>query len=149
MSENAAERTNDPRPPDVAETGSVRGKRKRGSGVVISDRGNKTITVASTHLVKHPRYGKYLRRTTKYMAHDEENAARTGDQVEIMETRPLSRRKRWRLIRIVEQANRPAEASSGAEASAKARAQAGQPAQNSEGAQTDGDLPSSEAKGSP
>ena len=83
-----------------------RGHRKRTVGVVTSDRRNKTITVAVTQLVKHPRYGKYLRRSTKFAAHDEQNEAREGDQVEIMETRPLSKQKRWRLLRVLERAKR-------------------------------------------
>ena len=86
--------------------GQSRGHRKRAVGVVTSDRRNKTITVSVSRLVKHPRYGKYLRRSTKFAAHDEQNQARKGDQVEIMETRPLSKQKRWRLLRVLERAKR-------------------------------------------
>ncbi|MFQ5965444.1 MAG: 30S ribosomal protein S17 [Candidatus Scalinduaceae bacterium] len=71
-------------------------------GIVASDKMSKTITVKSKKLVKHPRYKKYIKRVTTYKAHDEENKADIGDKVEIAETRPLSKTKRWRLIRIVE-----------------------------------------------
>jgi small subunit ribosomal protein S17 len=64
----------------------------------------KTITVTVERLVKHPRYGKYIRRNSTFMAHDPHNDAREGDVVEIEETRPLSRRKRWRLIRVIRRA---------------------------------------------
>jgi len=70
-------------------------------GVVTSDRMPKTITVKVERLVKHPQYGKYVRRWTTYKAHDEQNAAKKGDKVEIMATRPLSKTKRWRLVRIM------------------------------------------------
>ena len=88
----------------VTDEGQARGHRKRVVGVVTSDRRDKTITVSVNRLVKHPRYGKYLRRSTKFAAHDEQNQAREGDQVEIMETRPLSKQKRWRLLRVLERA---------------------------------------------
>lgn len=81
-----------------------RGRRKRVVGVVTSDRMNKTIVVKAERLVKHPRYGKYIRRATVYKAHDEERKARVGQKVEIMETRPLSKTKRWCLIRILGEA---------------------------------------------
>jgi small subunit ribosomal protein S17 len=91
-----------------------RGHRKTAVGVVTSDRCAKTITVECTRLVKHPLYGKYLRRTTKCAAHDEKGEARVGDRVEIMECRPLSKRKRWRLLRVIERARHPlAEAAAG------------------------------------
>ncbi len=70
-------------------------------GVVVSDKMFKTITVKSKKLVKHPRYGKYVKRTTTYKVHDDENKASNGDKVEIVETRPLSKTKRWRLVRII------------------------------------------------
>ncbi len=85
--------------------GPVRRYRKRQVGIVTSDRCAKTITVACVRTLKHPLYGKYLRRTKKFLAHDEENSALVGDRVEIMEARPLSKRKRWRLVRIVERAH--------------------------------------------
>jgi small subunit ribosomal protein S17 len=65
---------------------------------------DKTIVVAVERLIKHPVYGKYYKKTSKFMAHDEKNDAREGDRVQIMETRPLSRRKRWRLVEILERA---------------------------------------------
>ena len=79
-----------------------RGNRKKAVGVVSSDKMDKTITVVEKQLRKHPRYGKYIYRSTKYAAHDERNEASEGDLVEIVETRPLSKRKRWRLVRILE-----------------------------------------------
>ncbi|HEX6993834.1 MAG TPA: 30S ribosomal protein S17 [Gammaproteobacteria bacterium] len=73
-------------------------------GRVVSDKMNKSVTVAVERLIKHPVYGKYIRRTTKIMAHDEDNACRTGDTVAIAECRPLSKRKSWRVVEIVSRA---------------------------------------------
>ncbi|MFH0910916.1 MAG: 30S ribosomal protein S17 [Planctomycetota bacterium] len=87
----------------------VRNKRRLVTGVVISDKPDKTIVVNVERLVRHPKYGKYVRHTTKYHAHDEKNEARAGDRVEIGETRPLSKKKCWRLVRIVRTADRTAE----------------------------------------
>ncbi len=81
---------------------ATRGKRKVVTGKVVSDKMNKTISVRVDRLVKHPLYGKYVKRWTVYKAHDEQNDAHEGDTVEIMETRPLSKSKRWRLVQIVE-----------------------------------------------
>lgn len=81
-----------------------RGKRKIKVGRVISDKMDKTIVVGVERQFKHPLYGKYLKRTSKFMAHDEDNRCREGDVVKIMETRPLSRRKRWRLVEVIEKA---------------------------------------------
>jgi small subunit ribosomal protein S17 len=78
-----------------------RGKRRVEVGVVTSDKMNKTRRVEIPRLVKHARYGKYIRRRTICHVHDENNESRLGDKVEIMETRPLSKTKNWRLIRIV------------------------------------------------
>ena len=89
---------------ETATESKKRGERKRVVGIVVSDKCEKTITVRVSRLVKHPRYGKYLSRSTQYMAHDEKNEAREGDRVEIMETRPLSKLKRWRLLSVVERA---------------------------------------------
>ncbi len=83
-------------------TTSDRNKTKTKIGVVSSDRMDKSITVRVEYRVKHPLYGKYIRKHTKCTAHDEKNAARTGDKVEIQETRPLSKRKRWKLNKIIE-----------------------------------------------
>jgi len=81
-----------------------RNRRKVRIGRVVSDKMDKTVVVAVETLVKHPLYGKIIRRTTKFKAHDEMNSAGEGDVVEIMETRPLSRDKRWRVARIIEKA---------------------------------------------
>jgi small subunit ribosomal protein S17 len=80
-----------------------RPRRKTEVGVVTSDKMNKTRRVELERLVPHPKYGKFLRRRTVCHAHDEENATHVGDIVEIMETRPLSKLKRWRIVRIVRQ----------------------------------------------
>jgi small subunit ribosomal protein S17 len=81
-----------------------RASRKVRVGRVVSDRMDKTIVVAVESLVRHPLYGKTMKRTTKLYAHDEQNQCGVGDMVEIMETRPLSKLKRWRLVSIVEKA---------------------------------------------
>ena len=82
----------------------VRGIRKTRVGVVVSDKMDKTITVSLSTRVRHPLYGKFVTRTSKIVAHDEENQCGIGDTVRVMECRPLSRRKRWRLVEIVEKA---------------------------------------------
>jgi small subunit ribosomal protein S17 len=79
-------------------------RRKVFVGKVVSNRMDKTIAVVVERRFRHPLYGKYITRSSKFMVHDEENACRVGDRVRIMETRPLSRRKRWRLLQIVEKA---------------------------------------------
>ncbi len=81
-----------------------RSLRKTRVGVVISNKMQKTITVAIERKVSHPIYKKYFKKTTKLMAHDEKNECKIGDKVKIMETRPLSLKKRWRLVEIVEKA---------------------------------------------
>ena len=75
------------------------------TGRVVSNKMNKTIAVEIERLVKHPRYGKFVRRTTKVLAHDEANDSREGDVVTIAECRPLSRRKNWRVVSVVERAS--------------------------------------------
>ena len=82
----------------------VRGMRKTRVGVVVSDKMDKTITIAVKYRVRHPLYGKIMNRTTKIKAHDEKNECGIGDTVRIMETRPMSKMKRWRLLEIVEKA---------------------------------------------
>ena len=82
----------------------VRGMRKTRVGVVVSDKMDKTITIAVKYRVRHPLYGKIMNRTTKIKAHDEMNECGIGDTVRVMETRPLSRGKRWRLVEIIEKA---------------------------------------------
>ena len=81
-----------------------RGLRKKKFGRVVSDKMDKTIVVAVETKVRHPLYGKTMNRTTKFKAHDENNEANMNDRVLIMETRPLSKDKRWRLVEIVERA---------------------------------------------
>ena len=83
---------------------NLRGYRKTRTGVVVSDKMDKTIVVAIKTKVRHPLYGKMVNRTTKFKAHDEENACGIGDTVRIMETRPLSKDKRWRLVEIIDKA---------------------------------------------
>jgi len=81
-----------------------RNLRKERVGVVTSSKMNKSIVVAVERKVKHPKYGKFVNKTTKFVAHDEKNECGLGDTVRIMETRPLSKTKRWRLVEIVEKA---------------------------------------------
>ncbi len=81
-----------------------RARRKLRTGVVVSDAMDKTVVVQISSQVRHSLYGKTLRRTSKLKAHDEANEARVGDRVRVVETRPLSRTKRWRLVEVVERA---------------------------------------------
>jgi small subunit ribosomal protein S17 len=83
---------------------TTRGYRKVREGYVVSDKMDKTVVVAVEDRVKHPKYGKVMRRTKKYKAHDEKNACGVGDRVLLMETRPLSATKRWRVAEILEKA---------------------------------------------
>ncbi|QDB80248.1 30S ribosomal protein S17 [Georgenia sp. 311] len=89
---------------NTAETTTERNDRKVRRGYVVSDKMDKTVVVEVEDRVKHPLYGKVIRRTSKVKAHDETNSAGVGDLVRIMETRPLSATKRWRLLEIVEKA---------------------------------------------
>ncbi|TAE74029.1 MAG: 30S ribosomal protein S17 [Bacteroidetes bacterium] len=82
----------------------VRNKRKEKVGKVVSDKMNKSITVLVETKYKHPLYGKFLSKSIKFMAHDESEDAKVGDLVRIMECRPLSKNKRWRLVSVVERA---------------------------------------------
>ena len=88
----------------VAVAAAQRNDRKVRDGIVVSDKMNKTIVVALEDRVKHPRYSKVIRRTSKVKAHDEKEIAGIGDRVLLMETRPLSATKRWRLVEILEKA---------------------------------------------
>lgn len=81
-----------------------RNQRKERVGVVVSDKMEKSIVVAVKRKVKHPIYGKYINKTTKLAVHDGENTCKVGDTVKIMETRPLSKTKSWRLVEIIERA---------------------------------------------
>jgi len=85
----------------------TRGKRKVFVGVVVSDKMDKTVVVAVDRFVRHPLYKKVIRKTSKFYAHDENNECRIGDIVEIMETRPLSKLKRWRVVRIIQRVKVP------------------------------------------
>jgi small subunit ribosomal protein S17 len=118
MTENAADLRSEPdmRSEPVEDRGSVedpstssgpvedRSSRKVREGIVVSDKMDKTVVVAVEAMVKHRLYGKVLRQTSRLKAHDEQNAAAVGDRVRVMETRPLSATKRWRLVEIVEKA---------------------------------------------
>ncbi|MEN9803853.1 MAG: ribosomal protein [Actinomycetota bacterium] len=86
------------------ETDSERNVRKVRDGVVISSKMDRTLVVAVVERVRHPKYNKFVMRTKKLYAHDETNDAREGDKVRVMETRPLSKTKRWRLVEVVERA---------------------------------------------
>jgi len=81
-----------------------RNLRKERIGVVASDKMDKSIVVSVLRKVKHPKYGKFVKKTTKFVAHDEKNDCREGDTVLIMETRPLSKTKNWRLVEVLERA---------------------------------------------
>jgi small subunit ribosomal protein S17 len=91
----------------------MRGQRKTFEGIVVSDKMDKTVVVLHRRRVRHPVYGKYVARDKKFYAHDEENKCRVGDKVRIMETRPLSKLKRWRVVEILERGTE--EATSGSE----------------------------------
>jgi small subunit ribosomal protein S17 len=97
MSENNEER-------GLAAPGVERGRRKVREGLVVSDKMDKTVVVVIEDRVKHRLYGKVVRQTSRLKAHDEENAAAVGDRVRVMESRPLSATKRWRVVEIVEKA---------------------------------------------
>lgn len=103
-----AEATNAPaeavEAPAAEDVDESRNARKERVGLVVSDKMDKTITVAIERQVKHPIYGKFIKQTTKLMAHDEANDAGEGDTVRIMEMRPMSKRKRWRLVEVIERA---------------------------------------------
>ena len=81
-----------------------RNLRKERIGIVVSNKMNKSISVMVERKVMHPKYGKFVKRSTKFMAHDDKNECGIGDTVRIMETRPLSKNKRWRLVEIIERA---------------------------------------------
>ena len=81
-----------------------RNLRKERIGIVVSNKMDKSVSVLAERKVKHPKYGKFVKKSTKFMAHDEKNECGMGDTVRIMETRPLSKNKRWRLVEIIERA---------------------------------------------
>jgi small subunit ribosomal protein S17 len=80
----------------------LRNRRKERVGKVVSNKSEKTVVVLTERMIKHPFYGKFIKKSTKFMAHDEKNECNMGDLVKIMEVRPLSKRKRWRLVQILE-----------------------------------------------
>ena len=88
----------------MSESTSIRNLRKIRVGKVVSDKMEKSIVVSVERRVKHPVYGKFVKKTSRFMAHDEQNECGIGDTVRIMETRPLSKSKRWRLVEIIEKA---------------------------------------------
>jgi small subunit ribosomal protein S17 len=81
---------------------SERGNRKTQVGVVVSDKMDKTVVVKVSHLIKHPDFNKYVKQSVKYKAHDESNSCKIGDRVQIVEMRPLSRDKRWKVKQVLE-----------------------------------------------
>jgi small subunit ribosomal protein S17 len=89
---------------ETAETTVKRNLRKERIGVIVSDKMDKSIVVAVERKVKHPMYGKFVKKTSKFVAHDEKNECKMGDTVKIEETRPLSKTKNWRLVEILERA---------------------------------------------
>jgi len=88
----------------MTETETTRNRRKIRVGRVVSDRMEKTIVVSIERLVKHPTYGRYVRRRAKFKVHDEKNECKVGDLVRFMETRPISKDKRWRFVEVLERA---------------------------------------------
>jgi small subunit ribosomal protein S17 len=88
----------------MEQTTVIRGRRKTRIGTVVSNKMTKSISITVERKVKHPIYGKFVKKTTKFMAHDENNDCNIGDTVKIMETRPLSKNKCWRLVEIIERA---------------------------------------------
>ena len=99
-----ADMTTNQQPDTSTDARSTRNARKMRTGTVVSDKMQKTVVVAIDRRVPHPVYGKMVTRTKRVKAHDEENSAKTGDTVRIMETRPLSKDKRWRVVEILEKA---------------------------------------------
>jgi len=104
MSANTNEKVEAPVADETTATAEHRSQRKTRRGYVVSDKMDKTVVVEVEDRVKHPLYGKVIRRSSKIKAHDEQNSAGVGDLVLIMETRPLSATKRWRLVEILEKA---------------------------------------------
>ena len=104
MSEEAVADVTETTADTTDEASATRGYRKVREGLVVSDKMDKTVVVAVEDRFKHPLYGKVVRRTSKLKAHDEKNEAGTGDRVLLMETRPTSATKRWRVVEILEKA---------------------------------------------
>ncbi len=89
---------------ETAETAAARASRKVREGTVVSNKMDKTVTVAVIERVRHPKYGKFMKRTKRLYAHDEANDVNIGDKVRVMETRPLSKTKNWRVVEVLERA---------------------------------------------
>jgi small subunit ribosomal protein S17 len=104
MSETTSEKDSMSTAIETDTSAEARGFRKTREGLVVSDKMDKTVVVAVEDRVMHPLYGKVIRRTSKYKAHDEQNSCGIGDRVLLMETRPLSATKRWRVVEIIERA---------------------------------------------
>ena len=104
MAEKTAAKATEKGPKHTPRNEKPRNRRKTAIGYVVSDKMDKTVVVAVEDRVKHPLYGKVIRRTNKLKAHDEANSAGVGDRVLLMETRPLSATKRWRVVEIIERA---------------------------------------------
>jgi len=102
----AAELSPPPGPPMPLEPGTDRGRRAEKIGIVTSDKMTRTVTVRVDRLVKHPVYKRYVRRRSKFMAHNEVEGVSMGDTVRIVETRPLSAKKRWRVVEVVRKASK-------------------------------------------
>ena len=98
------ESISNPESTDIAADEAARNNRKLRDGVVVSNKMDKTIVISIVERVRHPKYAKFIARTKKLYAHDETNDAQVGDRVRVMETRPLSKQKRWRLVEILERA---------------------------------------------
>ena len=94
-----AKKKEDSKPAQISQVS--RGRRRERMGVVVSDKMDKTIVVETTRLTPHPVYGRVMKKKMKAKAHDEENKAKTGDRVRILETRPMSKTKRWKLVEVV------------------------------------------------
>lgn len=103
------------------EAAPARGDRASKVGIVVSDRMSKTAIVAVERMVRHPAYKRIVRRTSRFFAHDERNEAKAGDQVEIVETRPMSRNKRWRVARIIARAPEKARDAAAVDSAAASR----------------------------
>lgn len=103
---NEARPENEASPAPSASAAPVRGRRAEKIGIIASDKMQKTVVVRVDRLVKHPTYKRYVRRRTKFMAHNEIEGVSMGDQVRIVETRPLSARKRWRVVEVLRKASK-------------------------------------------
>ena len=106
MTEEPTEKVQVAEAPEAPEAGRARSRRKVRTGVVVSDQNDKTVTVLVERQFAHPLYTKQVRKTKKYRAHDETNEYKTGDVVRIVETRPLSKTKRWRVVELLERKTR-------------------------------------------